>query len=95
MLTENQITKAISTPIQDTLNIKPKMQMNFIPVLTIFNNFLQPLDQIIKNRWDILKINPIIKYIYQEPVILIYRWPNNLKEMIGIVNLITMIKMKQ
>ena len=79
-LIEDQINKAISIPRQETLKLKPKKKLNRIPLVTTFNNTLPPLAQIIKNRWDILKVNPNLKDIFQEPGIVTYRRPINLRE---------------
>ena len=46
-LIENQITKVIFTPRQDTLQPKPKVKLNCILLIKSFNNPLPPLAQII------------------------------------------------
>ncbi len=44
--------------------------------------------QIIRNRWDILKLKPDLKDIFKEPGMLAYRRPKNLKEMVGSNNIL-------
>ena len=80
-LMEHQIIKAISTPKQKALKLNPKPKMNYITVVT-FNNTLLPLHQIIKNRWDILKINPNLKDIFQELGIFTYSRLNNIRKLL-------------
>ena len=87
MLIESQTSKAISTPRQDTLKLRAKVKMNCITYVTTFNNTLLPLLETIKNHWDILRVNLKLKYFVQEPHILTYCWPNNLREMIGSCNI--------
>ena len=82
-LVENQIKKAIAIPREATLKLAKKEKINRIPFVTTFNNTLPPLAQIIRNRWDILKLKPNLKDIFKEPGMLAYRRPMNLKDMIG------------
>ena len=74
MLIENQITKAISNPRQDTLKLKLKGKLNCVPLATTLNNTLPPLEHI-------LKVNLNLKDIFQEPSILTNGRANNLREM--------------
>ena len=82
-LVENQIKKAIAISREATLKLATKERINRIPFVTTFNNTLPPLAQIIRNRWDILKLKPNLKDIFKEPGMLAYRRPMNLKDMIG------------
>ena len=82
MLINDQITKTISNPWQDTFKQKSKLKMNCISQVTTFTITLPLQAQITQNHWDIMKLNPNFKYIFQEPVIPYYHRPNILWEMI-------------
>ena len=73
---------AITASRQDTLRLKPKDMLDRISLVKTFDT-LPPQNQIIKHRWDILKLKPNLKYIFPEPGIFSYRRLNNLIEMIG------------
>ena len=87
-LVDNQIKKAIDIPRKDTLKLTNKERSNRIPLVTTFNNTLPPMAQIIQKRWDILKLKPNLKEIFQEPGMIAYRRPRNLKEMVGSNNIL-------
>ena len=55
---ENQTTKIISLFWEDFLKLRPKITMDRIPFVTIFNNSIQPLTEIIYNCWDIFRVTP-------------------------------------
>ena len=82
-LIKNQTTKSIST-----LKLRPKVKVNSITFVTTFNNVFSSLDQIIKIRWNILRVNPNLKDIFQELSTLNYRRLSNLKDLVGISNIL-------
>ena len=82
-LINKQIEKASLVPRENTLELTPKKHSNRIPFITTFNDTLPPLSNIIKNRWDIIKLQPELKDIFQDPGIIAYRRPQNLKEIVG------------
>ena len=77
----------ISTPMQVTLNLKPKVKRNRILLLAIFNNSLITWSKN-ETSWNISKINPNLKDLFQESGMLTYRRPNNLKKIKGINNIL-------
>ena len=87
-LVDNQIKKAVAIPREDTLKLTTKERTNHIPLVTTFNNTLPPIAKIIRDRWDILKLKPNLKDIFEKPGMLAYRRPKNLKEMVGSNNIL-------
>ena len=82
-LVEEQINKAITKDRKDTLNLTHKKKTNRIPLITTFNRTLPPITSILHNRWNILQLKPHLKDIFNEPAMLTFRRPINLKELIG------------
>ena len=65
------------------MRLNTKEKNNRIPLVTPFNNTLSPIAKIIRNRWDILKLNPNFDDTFKESGMVAYRRPANLREIIG------------
>ena len=87
-LVEEQINKAATINRNDTLQLTEKHTENRIPLVTTFNMTLPPINNILHNRWEILKLKPYFSNIIKEPGMLAFRRPTNLKEMIGSNNIL-------
>ena len=65
-----------------------KERTNRISLVTTFYNTLPPIAKIIRDRWDILKLKPNLKDVFEEPGMLAYRRAKNLKEIVGSNNIL-------
>ena len=75
--------KAMSIPRENTLKLTCKPPSDRIPLITTFNNSLPPLANIIKKRWDMLKLKPHLETLFKEPGLICFRRPPNTRDIIG------------
>ena len=87
-LVEEQIKKAVTINREDTLKLTDRYLVNRIPLVTTFNITLPPINNILHKRWEILRLKPHLNNIFNEPGMLTFRRPTNLKEIIGSNNII-------